>query len=100
MYIFGYPGSPNTFSVQAESAEHGTLFKRSRRSAGPHPFANSQAAVTSGLSDLQNHDGYRGDATVGEFDPFDAGFGLVPGFIPSHSVLFRNKGAFPVETEV
>ena len=29
--------------------------------------ANSQAAVTSGLSDLQNHDGYRGDATVGEF---------------------------------
>ena len=26
-----------------------------------------KAAVTSGLSDIQNHDGYRGDATVGEF---------------------------------
>ena len=35
MYIFGYPGSPNTFSVQAESSEHGSLFKWSRRSAGP-----------------------------------------------------------------
>ena len=25
------------------------------------------AAVTSGLIDLRNHDGYRGDATAGEF---------------------------------
>ena len=29
--------------------------------------ANSQAAMSSGLSDLQNHNGCRGDATVGEF---------------------------------
>ena len=27
--------------------------------------SNSQAAVTSGLSDLQNHDGFRGDELLG-----------------------------------
>ena len=30
-------------------------------------ITNSPAAVSSGLSDLRNHDGYRGDATAGEF---------------------------------
>ena len=30
-------------------------------------ISNSPAAVTSSLSDLRNHDGYRGDATAGAF---------------------------------
>ena len=33
----------------------------------PAHISNSPAAVTSGLNDLQNHDGYRGYATAGEF---------------------------------
>ena len=48
--------------------------------------SNSQAAVTSGLSDLKNHDGYREDATVGAFG---AEFGMCPGIdMPSWG---RNK---------
>ena len=50
--------------------------------------SNSQAAVTSGLGDLQNHDGYRGDATVGafgaEFAMCRAGEGIKPGTNARH----------------
>ena len=45
---------------------------------------NSPAAVNSGLSDLQNHDGYRGDAIVGEFGTTK----LPNNGIPSVSIVF------------